>query len=408
MNGIPPPLKDVLIGMYFSQDARERELVFHFLGELAMSVGIFRVPVVKLLMKALIDKDIHNKCVGVYYLGELGKISPNLSQHIIYPLIMILMTPDIDEILEFHALNALEKIDKSLPGSREFLQRGISDVAYLIISKLDSGNPGERMVATWKLGKMGKIYFPAILDLIPIILRGLLDEDEKVKNITFKFFKDLFPDNKEALLPILHHNIKTSNNLYLKLEIMDLLNDFGRKEPAIIDFFFPLLIHELGKPNRQLYLKIHRLLRIYERRTPECLLKHKTILVDSIKSKSRYAYHWAVKAISSVIVNNLRKLAAKDYIGFTTEAISFVELLMKNENDNLMQSRVILLILVHEAKVIIESSRVIPKPLGKGIMESLEQIQKSHLISEAEVVSAYEKYKQILHNSTLFISQTSK
>ncbi|MBD3188950.1 hypothetical protein GF325_19140, partial [Candidatus Bathyarchaeota archaeon] len=179
--------------LYFSSDPRQRELCFTFLGELALIKPDTRMIILKLLMKGVIDADIQNRATAIYYLGEISRHSPRLAQHVIYPLVMILLKSDEKQIIQFQALIALEKLNKQSMSIQKFLYKGISDVAYLTVAKLDSGDPTERKEATWKIGKLGMIFFPAILDLVNMILNLLVDEHDGVKSMAKKTICDLIP-----------------------------------------------------------------------------------------------------------------------------------------------------------------------------------------------------------------------
>ena len=394
--------------LYFSLDHEERLLAYKFLGEIGIEKQRYAVAVVKLLLKALVDKDVDNQVQGIHYLGELGASSSSLSSHLIYPFIQILLQPDLKPVIEFHVLHALDRLNKDSEDVKEFLYRGISDIAYMQTPKLFLQDPAERQAAAWRIGKLGKISFPAVVDLIPALLNRLVDDDEHVKTVTFKALLELMLQNKDGLVHVLLDNLELMENPFLKLQVFTLLGEFSKKDQGYVDLLVPILIKELESQNRIFQVKIQKILKVFERISPGIFVrKHKPLLVDMLKSPSRYAYHWAVKTFASSQISTLHELADKDVSQFIDENSLIVEMLIKNHRGNIMQTRVILMMLIHETNEMISKVADTNSPVATGLHESLAQIQKSGLSSETEVVAAYEKFKTILKNSKLFLSNNS-
>ncbi|MFX0103465.1 MAG: hypothetical protein ACFFCS_28140 [Candidatus Hodarchaeota archaeon] len=409
MSEIQAFLSEKLASYYFSQLAEERRVSYAFLGEIGKKIPIpgFRLQILKLLMKSLIDKDLNNKIHGIYYLGELGQFSTDISKHIIYPMVLFLLNPKLKKVLEFYILQALEKLDKNSSEVETLLFRGMSDVAYQEISRVYLQDPIERQSAIWKIGKLGTIYFPAIIDLIPILLQRLIDENDKVKSILVRVIMDLTSTNQFEMVHILLFNMETSDNIFIKERIIDLLHEIGRLNPSMINEIIPAIIRELENPNRRIHIKIHKLLKTFERIQPDIFIKYKLLLIDALKSKNRYAYHWAVKTFTSTYINYLKDMAKVDLSHFINENIEIIDLLIKNEHLNLLQTRVILMMMIHEAKEGLTRFSSNSSSINEGFVESLAIIQKSGLKTVTEVVAAYEKFKQILINLKNLYVQTN-
>lgn len=391
--------------LYFSQDAEERRLAYQFLGEIALQKPKFALSIMKLLMKALVDKNIDNRLQGIHYLGEIGAISPVFSRDLIYPFIIILLRSDIEPVLEFHTLKALEKLCKDSGQVRDFLQRGIADLAYLQASKLCLHNAADRQAAVWRISKLGKVYFPAVIDLVPALVNRLVDDDDTVKAIAYKALLDLLLVIKDDLAGILLSNLEITENTILKLQVLSLLADFSKGEARIIKSIVPLVIKELENPDRVVHLKIQKILKILEHASPCIFTKdYKDLLVGMLGSNSRYAYHWAVKTFTSSFLNQLHELSAPEHLAaFTAEILSIVHLLLKNQQRNIMQTRVILMMLIYESKEAFSKQNGEAATIAAGLIESLTQIQRSSLASQTEVVAAYEKLETILTNSHVLL-----
>jgi hypothetical protein len=361
----------------------------------------------KLLMKALVDKDLDNRAQGIHYLGEIGAMSPVFSRDLIYPFILILLKPDIEPVLEFHTLMALERLSKDSEGVRDFLHRGIADVAYLQASKLSLHNPSDRQAAAWRISKLGKIYFPAIIDLIPALVNRLVDDDDMVKNMAYKSLLELLISVKDELVEVILANLDIMENPFLKLQALSVLADFAEKEPRFVKSLVPPVIKELENPNRVIHLKIQKILKTLERASPSIFTRdYKDLLVSMLKSSSRYAYHWAVKTFTSSYLNQLHELSSPEHLAaFTGEVLFFVNLLLKNQQENIMQTRVVLMMLVHESKEAFAKQDGKAPAITAGLAESLTQIQRSSLASHTEVVAAYEKLETILNNSHVLLGR---
>jgi hypothetical protein len=395
-------LDGVLSKLYFSQDSDDRRLAYEFLGEIAVVKPRFALSIMKLLMNALVDKDITNRVQGLHFLGEIGAISPVFSRDLIYPFILILLKADIEPVIEFYTLKALEKIRKDSPTVRDFLHRGIADVAYLQAAKLSLQNPSERQAAAWRISKLGKIYFPAILDLIPALLNRLVDDDDTVKAVTYNALLDLLLLVKAPMVQVIRENLDTIENPFLRLQALSLLVDLARKEPGFVVELVPLVVKELENPNRAIHLKIQKLLKSLERLSPNIFAhEFKPLLVHMMKSPSRYAYHWAIKTFTASMLSELHVKSGKFIDGFIDDNVALIDLLLTANRGNIMQTRVVLMMLVHECKEAFMRSNQTESPLILGLVESLTQIQKSGLTSETEVVAAYEKFKTILGNSKM-------
>lgn len=403
-------LSEKLASLYFSQNAVERRTSYTLLGEFGKRIPIpgFRLQVLKLLMKSLIDKDLENKIHGIYYIGELGRFSTDISKHIIFPMVLFLLNPRLKKVLEFYILQALEKLDKNSTEVENLLYRGISDVAYQEISRVYLQDPVERHSAIWKIGKLGAIYFPSIIDLIPILLQRLIDEDDKVKSILVRVIMDLTWANQPEMVHILLFNLESSDNIYIKEKIIGLLHEIGRINHSMIPEIIPAIIKELENPNRRIHVKIHKILKTFERLNPGIFIKYKILLIDALKSNNRYAYHWAVKTFTSTYLNYLKDIARVDLSQFINENVEITDLLIKNEHLNLLQTRVILMMMIHEAKEVLTRCPSNITSLNEGFIESLTTIQKSGLTSVIEVVTAYEKFKQILMNLKLLCMKSDE
>jgi hypothetical protein len=395
----------ILSRLYFSQDGEERRLAYQFLGEIALQKPKIALSIMKLLMKAIVDKDVDNRVHGIHYLGEIGAMSPVFSRDLIYPFILILLKPDIEPVLEFYTLKALEMISKDSDGVRDFLHRGIADVAYLQASKLSLHNPLDRQAAAWRISKLGKICFPAIVDLVPALVNRLIDDDDTVKAVVYKALLDLLKTVKDELVGVILFNLDTMGNPLLKLQVLSLLADFAQDEPRFVHGLVPLAIKELENPNRIIHLKIQKILKALERASPSIFTKdYKDLLVGMLKSNSRYAYHWAVKTFTSSFLSQLHELSAPEHhVRFTGEVLAMVNLLLKNQPGNMMQTRVILMMLVHESKEAFAKQDGDAPSITAGLLESLTQIQRSSLSSTTEVLAAYEKLEAILNNSHLLL-----
>ena len=392
-----------LSNLYFSKEAAKRLAIYQYLGELALTRVEFSVPVIKLLMKALIEKDKTLQIHGIYYLGEIGSLFPWLSEHVIYPFIVLLLSPDLDRVVEFYVLNALEKINKDSEEVKEFLYRGITDIAYTHVAKLSFHNPEERYMAVWRIGKLGTINFSAILDLIPILLNHLVDEDDQVINITFKVVSDFIIAKNNPMLKLILENLNNIDNIFLKIKIYELLENSIKFEPLLVEKIIPHIFPALKHPNRQIYIKIHKLLKTSEKVSPTYFIKHEDLLVDALKSESRYAYHWAVKAFTTTVLTYFKERSNISKLVFIDEVTSLINLLTKNNQDKMMQTRIVLMMLLHEVIEIL-SKNGLPTSVSEGIIEGLNQIQKSDLESNTEIISAFEKFKTILNNSKIFLS----
>ncbi len=394
--------------LYFSQDGEERRLAYQFLGEIALQKPKFALSIMKLLMKALVDKDLDNRAQGIHYLGEIGALSPVFSRDLIYPFILILLKPDLEQVLEFHTLKALERLSKDSEGVRDFLHRGIADVAYLQASKLSLHNSPDRQAAVWRICKLGKIYFPAIIDLVPALVNRLVDDDGTVKAVTYKALLELLLVAKDEMVGVILSNFNAIENPLLKLQLLSLLADFAQEEPRFVKGLVPHVIKELENPNRIIHLKIQKILKVLERASPSIFTKdYKDLLVGMLKSSSRYAYHWAVKTFTSSYLNQLHELSAPEHlVAFTGEILSFVKLLLlKDQQGNIMQTRVVLMMLVHESKEAFAKQDGEAPAITAGLIESLTQIQRSGLASHTEVVAAYEKLETILNNSRTLLGR---
>lgn len=353
----------------------------------------------KLLLKALVDKNIINRVHGIFYLGEIGAISSSLSKHLIYPYVMLLLQPELKPVIEFYILNALEKLNKDSGEVKNFLYRGISDIAYLQVPKLSLQEASERQIAAWRIGKLGKIYFPAVIDLIPAVVNRLIDDDDTVKIISYKALLDLLLRNRNDMLQVLIDNLDVINNPFLQLQVFSILGDFVKKEPQFIDIVIPLVIKELEHPNPMIHVKIQKILKNIERTNPGMFVKNfKPLLATMLKSSSRYAYHWAIKTFISSFLIELHEQGATDIDSFIDENIFLIDMLNSDHKGNIMQTRVILMMLIHETKETLLKGSDATSPVVVGIVEGLSQIQKSGLSSETEVVAAYEKFKTILKN----------
>ncbi|MHA1371032.1 MAG: hypothetical protein ACTSWN_16825 [Promethearchaeota archaeon] len=394
----------VISDLYFSSDSKKRLLSYQFLGELGRRVPVFRLSILKLLMKSLVDKEIENQLHGIYYLGELGRYTTDLAKHVIYPLILVMVSPKSKEVHKFFALNALEKINKNSSEVERFLSMGISDIAYMDVHRLYLNEPDARSAGIWELGKLGIICFPAIIDFIPLIIRRIADEDKSVSRMARGVVLNFFKRNPYEMLEILFYVIENSDNIPHKLKIYDIFEQVGRQHPYLIDEILPNIIRELENPNRIVHLKIYKILRTFERIRPSIFIQYKVLLINALKSKSRYAYHWAVKTFASTHLNYLRHIAEEDVEQFIRETLEIIKLIIDDKNMHLMKTRVILMMMVHEAKEIISLFSGLPKPLIDGMTESLTQIQKSSVLTETEVVAAYEKFEQILMNFKLFLN----
>ncbi|MEX2715964.1 MAG: hypothetical protein Q6353_001360 [Candidatus Sigynarchaeum springense] len=396
---------DNLSRLYFSQDSEERRLAYQFLGEIALQKPRLALSIMKLLMKALVDKDIDNRVQGIHYLGEIGAISPVFSRDLIYPFILILLRSDIEPVLEFHALKALERISKDSGQVRDFLQRGIADVAYLQASKLSLHGAADRQAAVWRISKLGKIYFPAVIDLVPALVNRLVDDDDTVKAVAYKALLDLLHAVKDELFAVLLSNLEITDNALLKLQVLSLLADFSEAEPRFAKRLVPLVIKELENPDRIIHLKIQKILKVLEHASPHIFTKdYKDLLVGMLRSNSRYAYHWAVKTFTSSFLNQLHELSAPEHLAtFIAEILSIVHLILKNQQGNIMQTRVVLMMLVHESKEAFSRLNGDAATLAAGLIESLTQIQRSSLASQTEVIAAYEKVETILNNSLVLL-----
>ncbi|NMC05614.1 MAG: hypothetical protein GYA24_10405 [Candidatus Lokiarchaeota archaeon] len=359
----------------------------------------------KLLMKALVDKVVENRVQGIYYLGQIGSLSPVFSRDLVYPFILILLKSDVEPVLEFHAMRALESLSKDSEAVQGFLQRGIADVAYLQASKLTLHGPADRQAATWRIAKLGKIYFPAIIDLVPALVNRLVDEDEAVQDVACKALMELLLAVKDPLVKVLLSNIDGIGNPLLKVQVLSLLGNFAEVEPRFIKDLVPLVIKELENPNRAIHLKIEKILKVLERASPSIFtMEYKDLLVRMLKSSSRYAYHWAVKTFTSSFLSHLHELSAPGQLNrFTGELRSIVTLLLENRPGNIMQTRVILMMLVHECKEAFAKHDGGMSAIVGGLIEGLAQIQRSSLASETEVVAAYEKLEMIIDNSSLLL-----
>jgi len=159
------------------------------------------------------------------------------------------------------------------------------------------------------------------------------------------------------------------------------------------------VIKEIEHPNRMIHVKIQKILKNIERTNPGIFVNDfKENLVKLLKSSSRYAYHWAVKTFISSFLTKLHEQAGSDITAFIDENVALVNMLNDHHQGNIMQTRVILMMLVHETKETFMKSSDTNSTVVVGIVESLSQIQKSGLTSETEVVAAYEKFKTILKN----------
>jgi hypothetical protein len=397
----------ILSRLYFSQDSAERRLAYQFLGELALQKPKYALSIMKLLMKALVDRDLDNRAQGIHYLGEIGALSPVFSRDLIYPFILILLKPDIEPVLEFHTLKALERISKDSGEVRDFLHRGIADVAYLQASKLSLHNPLDRQAAVWRISKLGKIFFPAIIDLVPALVNRLVDDDDMVKSMAYKALLELLISVKDELVDVILANLGTTDNPFLKLQALSVLADFAEKEPRFVKGLVPPVIKELENPDRVIHLRIQKILKALERTSPSIFTRdYKDLLVSMLKSNSRYAYHWAVKTFTSSYLNQLHELTSPErLVAFTGEVLSFVNLLLKNQQGNIMQTRVVLMMLVHESKEAFARQDGNAPAITAGLSESLAQIQRSSLASHTEVVAAYEKLETILNNSHILLNR---
>nr|MDO8115860.1 hypothetical protein [Candidatus Sigynarchaeota archaeon] len=351
----------------------------------------------------MVDKREEIQVHGVYYLGEIGKASPELANHIIYPLIMLLLKPRNFPSLAFHVLNALEKINKDSQETKDYLLKGITDVAYMQVPTLYVPDPSQRKTAVWLIVKLGGIYFPAIIDLVPILFNMLVDVDDGVRIFVVKKLSDLFSLLPEEITRITLDNLSNIENANLKLEIYTLLDEFTRKDPKIINSIIPLAIKELQTPNRAIYLKVHRLLKTCERLSPTSMMDHRLLLLSMLLSTSRYAYHWAIQTFSTTFMNYLRLLAKQDVSFFVDEVLGLTDLLVKNNKGLIMQTRVVLMMLVHETSEALLQDGLLMESARTGLLEGLSQIQKSGLTSETEVIAAFEKFKTFLNNSKLFM-----
>ena len=379
-------------------------LAYQFLGTIGLVRPIHALSAMKLLLKALLDKNVINRIHGIFYLGEIGAISSSLSKHLVYPFVMLLLQPKLTPVVEFYILHALEKLNKDSVEVQDFLQRGIADIAYLQVAKLSLQDANERQAAAWRIGKLGKIYFPAVIDLIPALVNRLIDDDDTVKITTYKALLELLLQIKDDMFQVLINNLDIIENPFLKLQVLSLLGDFVKKEHKFIDAVVPLVIKELEHPNRMIHVKIQKILKNIERGSPDLFEKQfKPLLVTMLKSSSRYAYHWAVKTFISSLLTELHEHGATDIGSFIDENISLVDMLDDNHRGNLMQTRVILMMLVHETKETFTKATDASSQVIVGIVESLSQIQKSGLTSETEVVAAYEKFKTILKNSKIIL-----
>ncbi len=361
-------------------------------------------------MKALVDKDLDNRAQGIHYLGEIGAMSPVFSRDLIYPFILILLKPDLEPVLEFHTLKALERLSKDSNAVRDYLHRGIADVAYLQASKLSLHNPTDRQAAAWRICKLGKIYFPAIIDLIPALVNRLADDEGTVKAVAYKALLELLLVVKDELVGVILSNLDTMENPLLKLQVLSLLADFTQTEPRFVKNIVPHVIKELENPNRIIHLKIQKILKILERASPSIFTRdYKDLLVGMLKSSSRYAYHWAVKTFTSSFLNQLHELSSPGHLAaFTGEILSFVNLLLKDQRGNIMQTRVVLMMLVHESKEAFAKQDGDAPAITAGLIESLTQIQRSGLASHTEVVAAYEKLETIIINSRNLLGHSNE
>ncbi|MHA1793261.1 MAG: hypothetical protein ACTSVI_11495 [Promethearchaeota archaeon] len=403
MNDNENSLSQYLASYYFSQDPERRGTSFKFLGELGIYLPRYRNPILKLLMRALVDKSLENKCLGVYYLGELGKLSPLHAKHVIYPLILILLNSKTEKVLEFYVLNALERINKKSRTVRRFLHRGISDVAFLIVSNLQSDDKTVREEVIWKIGKLGKISFISIIDLIPIIANHLTDEDKHVQAITSKVLIDLVPASRGKIIDLLSIILEESDHFYIKTNIVILFDEIIRLYSLMREKVTKALLKQMKNPNRHLYLMINKVLRTIERLEPEILYKLKNDVIHLLKARNRHAYHWAVKIINSIYLKQLQTFAKKNYILFVKEINEMIKLLVESDNkNNIMQTRVVLMMMIHELKQIISESGSFNENIKIGLIKGLEQIQKTNLTTEIEVLAAYEKFKKIIENSNNF------
>ncbi len=400
-------LGSVLSKLYFSQDAEERRLAYQFLGEVAIQKPKFAMSTMKLLMKALVDKDLDNRVQGIHYLGEIGAISPVFSRDLVYPLILILLKPDLEPVLEFHTLRALERLSKESSGVQDFLHRGIADVAYLQASKLSLHSASDRQTAVWRISKLGKIYFPAVIDLIPALVNRLADNDDTVKAVAYKALLDLLMAVKDELVEVFLSNLEIIENGLLKLQVLSLLADFCEVEPRFVKGLVPHVIKELENPDRIIHLKIQKILKVLERASPSIFTRdYKDLLVSMLKSNSRYAYHWAVKTFTSSFLNQLHGLSTPEHLpAFTGEILSILNLLLKNQQGNIMQTRVVLMMLLHESKEAFSRQDGEASAITAGLIEGLTQIQRSSLASQTEVVAAYEKLETILNNSHVLLQR---
>ncbi|HME54987.1 MAG TPA: hypothetical protein VKM55_22465 [Candidatus Lokiarchaeia archaeon] len=397
-------IAETITRLYFSQNSEDRHLAYQFLGEIGIIRPKHALSAMKLLLKALVDKNVINQEHGIYYLGEIGAISSSLSKHLVYSFVMLLLQPNLKPVIEFYILNALEKLNKDSDEVKDFLERGVSDIAYLQVSKLSLQDANERQTAAWRIGKLGAIFFPAVIDLIPALVNRLIDDDDTVKIVTYKALLDLLLQKREDLLKILIENLDTIDNPFLKLQVISLLGDFVKKEPRFIEVVLPLVIKEIEHPNRVIHVKIQKILKSIERASPGIFVKKfKPILVALLKSSSRYAYHWAVMTFTSSLLTELHEQGATDIGSFIDENVSLVDMLNNDHRGNLMQTRVILMMLVHETKETFMKATDANSLAVVGIVESLSQIQKSGLTSETEVVAAYEKLKTILKNSKIIL-----
>ncbi len=405
MSGESESIGALLTRLYFSSDTKDLAIIYSFLGEIGLKNEKFSPLALKLLMRAIVDKREEIQALGVFYLGELGKAFSELAPHVIYPLIMVLFKPNKPEVISYHVLNALEKINKELPETKDYLLKGIADVAYMQVPALYSSDPGQRKYATWMLTKLATIYFPSVIDLIPILLGLLVDVDDSVKIFANKKISDLFSFFPEKIVGLILENTISIENVHFKIEIYTLLDEFIRKKPGVINSIIPTAIKELQNPNRGVYLKVHRLLKTCERISPEAMLEHRMLLLSMLLSDSRYAYHWAIQTFSTTFVNYLQSLAKTNAILFIEEVTGLADLLVKSNKGLIMQTRVVLMMLVQETREAMLKDGVLPESVRTGLLEGLSQIQKSGLTSETEVIAAFEKFKMFLKNSKFFMKE---
>lgn len=399
----------MLARRYFSTESGERLLAIGFLGEVGLKFPPLRMQVATLLMRGLIDKDIPCQASATHYLGELGWASAEIAAHLVYPLTMLLLSPGTSPLVEYNVLIALEKLDKSSEDVVQYLERGMADVGYLEAARLFSQDPRERGAATWKLGKIGAIHLPAIIDLIPVLLGKLVDDDETVRKVASIVITRLASQHGVKMLE-LALDFMSTKDARVKVAVYDVFDDHVRHQPGSMTVLIGPAIRDLMHSTRELYVRVHKLLRLFERLSPAVFLNEPSLLVSALCSQNRNAYHWAVGYFTSTFLPRFREEGAQDPLAFIDRVTAFLSLLAKLSNENVMQTRVILMMLVHEVKELftLNSPRLASTPLKNGFIESLSRIQESSLSSDTEVMAAYERFSTILSNSRQFLFNTGR